>query len=107
MAQHRAGRTAGGLVLTVQRDLRQLDVPVAELAPREVVDLLRGEAEVVVLKVCADLADRLVKPRENPLVRQPKLVRYKVQQLLLSGSDFFLLVFRLFLRLFHLFRLLQ
>ena len=55
VAQHGQRRRA---TLAIQADLRQLDIPVAEFAPREIVNLLRGQAEVVILKVRAEMCIR-------------------------------------------------
>ena len=68
--QHAANVALLLLVLAHQAALGQFDVPVAELAPREVVDLVGGHAEVAVLHVGAHLGHGLVQPGKNPLVRQ-------------------------------------
>ena len=60
--QHLLRLHAGRLVLARQTGLGELDVPVAEAVPDEVIDLLRGDAELVLIEIFADLAGQLVEP---------------------------------------------
>ena len=54
--QHLLCLNARRLVLAAQTGLGKLDVPVAEAVPDEVIDLLRGNAELVFIQILADLA---------------------------------------------------
>ena len=60
------GALRGALV--AQLRLGQLDVPVAELAPREVVERLAGLGELEVLQQRVDLLADLAQPAEDPAV---------------------------------------
>jgi hypothetical protein len=49
-------------------NLRQLEVPVADLVPREVVERLTGLRELVRLEACVDVGQHLVESAEDPAV---------------------------------------
>ena len=55
-------------LLVIEAGLCHLDVPVAELAPREVIDLLRRKAQVVGVEARGHAADGLVELGEDPAV---------------------------------------
>ena len=71
--QHRAHILLLLLVLAHQAALAQLDIPVAELAPREVVYILGRDAEIAVLHVGGHLGDGAVQAGKNPLIGQKQL----------------------------------
>ena len=71
--QHRAYVLLLLLVLAHQPALAQLDVPVAELAPREVVYILGRDAEIAVLHMGGHLGDGAVQAGKNPLIGQKQL----------------------------------
>ena len=54
--------------LPVQGGLGHLDVPVAELSPDEVVDLLRGQIQFVIVQIVRHLPGDLVETGQDPLV---------------------------------------
>ena len=58
----------GGLVI-VQRDFRELDIPVAILVPHELVDGLRGEVEAIGFKTRLDIGECVAKTLADPPLR--------------------------------------
>ena len=68
--QHLLGAHLGVLVLTLEAGLGQLDIPVAVIAPDEVVHLLRSHAQLVAVHVLGHLCNEGVELGENPLVLQ-------------------------------------
>ena len=55
IAQDVLSRQAGGLVLSVQPGLGQLNIPVAIGVPQEVIDLGGGHANLVTVQIFRDL----------------------------------------------------
>ena len=67
----RAGDTGRILVAAffeIQPRLDQLQIPVAELAPEEVVDAVGGFVKAVGLQRFIDIGNDAIKARENPAV---------------------------------------
>ena len=52
------------------RRLHPLDIPIAEIAPEEVIDDVRGVMKTKILQRIIDPGDGFSQPRENPAVRQ-------------------------------------
>src|ERR1700680_4428230 len=50
--------------------LHPLDIPIAEIAPEEVIDDMRGFVKTEILQRVIDRGYGLGKPRENPAVRE-------------------------------------
>ena len=67
------------ILLVIETCLRQLDVPVAELAPQELIDGASRLAKLVVLEVRRHRTCRLGRARENPAIgkRIVALLRHK------------------------------
>ena len=67
------------VLLVIEARLRQFDVPVAELAPQELVNHAACFAELVVLEVRRHIVRRLGRTRENPAVgeRAVALLRHE------------------------------
>ena len=63
------------ILLVIEACLRQLDVPVAELAPQELVDRASRLTELIVLEVCRHVARRLLCAREDPAVGERIVLR--------------------------------
>ncbi len=63
-----SGRSRVRAFLEVQPRLDQLDVPVAELAPEEIVDAIRRLIETISLKRLVHVFRRAIEPREYPTV---------------------------------------
>ena len=63
------------ILLVIEACLRQLDVPVAELAPQELVDRASRLTELVVLEVRRHVARRLLHAREDPAVGECIVLR--------------------------------
>ena len=74
VAQNLLGPDLAVLVVALEAGLGQLDIPVAVVIPNEVVDLLRGHAQLVLVHVLGDLADGTVELGEDPLVLQLQLL---------------------------------
>ena len=55
--------------LIVQTRLHHLDVPVAELLPDKVINLLNGDAELILIQVLGYFLCKRVYLGQNPLVR--------------------------------------
>src|SRR5450756_3113160 len=70
--QYPAGCGCPGLV--AERDLRQLDVPIAEVAPDKLVEPVRSVAEVVHVHFGRHVACCVDQTRQNPSVEQSKLI---------------------------------
>ena len=68
--QHLLGADGRVGVIPVQAGLGQLDVPVAEGVPDEVVDLGGGHAQLVLVEVVRDLAAQVVELGQYPAVLQ-------------------------------------
>ena len=66
--QHLLRAAGAGLVAAVEAGLRELDIPVAVRVPDEVVDLRRGDADLVLVEVLAHFLRERVELREYPLV---------------------------------------
>ena len=58
--QHLAGGVGGSRVVAVQAGLADLDIPVAVDFPDEVLDLLGGQAQLVLVEVCGGLGLSLI-----------------------------------------------
>ena len=57
------------LILGIEHRLAHFDIPIAELAPHEVVKSCRGKSDFVFIKVYGDFLDNVVESCENPLIR--------------------------------------
>ena len=66
--KHLTGALCGGIVVAVEIGLFQLDVPVAEAVPDEVVELLNRNAELELLEVLVDFTGNVVEGGNNPLI---------------------------------------
>ena len=66
--KHLAHLLRGLLVVARQANLRDLDEPVAELIPQEVIQLLRGDTEFKFLQILVDFLRHTVEGGHNPLV---------------------------------------
>ena len=73
IAQHALGLLLGGRVLALQAGLGHLDIPVAVGVPDEVIDLLGGDPQLIVVHVLRDLGDDGVELGEDPLIFQLQL----------------------------------
>ena len=62
------------LVLAVEARLRQLDIPVAICVPDEVIDLGRGNAQLVGVHILGHFTDERIQLREDPLVLDLQLI---------------------------------
>ena len=66
--EHGEGGRLFGLIFAVERALAQLDVPIAEVAPEEVVQRAGGDAQLELAHVEGDFFDGALQPRDDPLV---------------------------------------
>ena len=70
--QHPAGCGCPGLV--AERDLRQLDVPIAEVAPDKLVEPVRSLSEIEHVHFGGHVACCAGQTRQNPSVEQSELI---------------------------------
>ena len=66
--QHLLRAAGAALVAAVETGLGELDIPVAVRVPDEIVDLRRGDADLVLIEVLAHFLRERVELREHPLV---------------------------------------
>ena len=67
---------AYGIIGAVQSRLHHLDVPVAELAPDKVIDLLDSDAQLKLFHVLGDIRYHMVELGQNPLILRLKSLRH-------------------------------
>ena len=84
--EHLAGGVGGSCVLAVQAGLADLDIPVAVDFPDEVLDLLGGQAQLVLVEVCGGLGGNLGKLTQNPLVAHVQQVFGRQARLKVLGQ---------------------
>ena len=65
-AEHRQRTRLALLVLAIERGLRQLDIPIAEIAPDEIRGQLAGHAQLVFVEIGRHLADTVLQAGNNP-----------------------------------------
>ena len=75
-AEHRQRTRLALLVLAVERGLRQLDIPIAEIAPDEIRGQLAGHAQLVFVEIGRHLADTVLQAGNNPFVRGRKFYTF-------------------------------
>ena len=68
--QHGLGSLLTLLILAQQTGLAQLDIPVAEFRPSEIINARGGQAEVAILHMRGNVTNRILQASQNPLVRQ-------------------------------------
>ena len=66
--QHLLRAAGTGLIAAVEAGLGELDIPVAVRVPDEIVDLRRGDADLVLIEVLAHFLRERVELREHPFV---------------------------------------
>ena len=71
----RLSAVSAPILPVVEAGLDHLDIPVAELIPYEVVDLLHRDAQLEALHVVRDLTDNVVVAGQNPAVLGLKSLR--------------------------------
>src|SRR5687768_1397593 len=74
------------LLSILQPDLRRLDVPVAELAPDEVIDLTASFPEEVAVQQTRGATCHIVQTAENPAIRQRQSTRRPRGPVLVHGD---------------------
>ena len=80
--QHLAGTLRGLLVLALHADFGDLDIPVAEIIPQKVIELLHGDAKLEFLKILGDLLCHLVEGADDPAVGLRQVLRQAVFHLM-------------------------
>ena len=68
--QHLTGSLCLGFVVGLHPDLGDLDIPVAEAIPQEIVELLDSDTQLEFLQIVGDLFGHIVQSADNPLVLQ-------------------------------------
>ena len=68
-AQRPRSRISRGILLVVESGLHHLDVPVAELLPDEIINLLYGDAQLILVHVGGNFLCQAVALGQDPLVR--------------------------------------
>ena len=68
--QHLTGGLCLGFVAGLHADFGNLDIPVAEAIPQEVVELLDGNAQLEFLQIVGNFLGHVVQSADNPLVFQ-------------------------------------